>query len=120
VIQHIVLFTPKSGLDSDARRTFAGTTMSTLRHSPDISRFTVGRRVSVDAGYERSLGADPYEYAAVLEFESSERLVRYLRSAEHELLGRLFWESCERTVVTEVTVVDPANGIDALVADTPA
>lgn len=118
MIQHIVLFTPKPGLDGDARRAFASTTLSTLQHSPDISRFTVGRRVTVDAGYERSFGADPYEYAAVLEFENQERLVRYLRSADHEVLGRLFWESCERTVVTEVTVVNPADGVDALVADT--
>ena len=120
MIQHIVLFTPKSALDNVARRAFAATTLSTLRHSPDISRFTVGRRVSVDAGYERSFGAGPYEYAAVLEFESRQRLVRYLRSADHEILGRLFWESCERTIVTEVTVVDPADGVDALVADANA
>jgi Stress responsive A/B Barrel Domain len=120
VIQHIVLFTPKPGLDGDARRAFASTTLSTLRHSPDISRFTVGRRVTVDAGYERSLGADRYDYAAVLEFENQERLVRYLRSADHEVLGRLFWEACERTIVTEVTVVDPTDGVEALVSDTHA
>lgn len=117
MIQHIVLFTPKSALDTVARRAFASTTLSTLLHSPDISRFTVGRRVSVDAGYERSFGADPYQYAAVLEFENHERLVRYLRSADHEVLGRLFWESCERTIVTEVAVVNPTDGVDALVSD---
>jgi hypothetical protein len=116
VIQHIVLFTPKPGLDHNQRRAFAGTTMKTLGHSPDIARFTVGRRVNVDAGYDRSFGSEPYEDAAVLEFVDREGLVRYLRSADHEVLGRLFWESCERTVVSEVTVVD-ANDVDALLAE---
>lgn len=116
MIQHIVLFTPKPGLPAAERRRFAEAALDTLAGSPDIQRFTLGRRVEVDAGYPRSFGDAAYAFAAVLEFADRGALVRYLTSPRHAELGRLFWELCERTVVTEVEVARPDAGPDALVA----
>lgn len=106
MIQHLVLFTPRAGLSREERRTFAKATLTTLRASDAIRRFTVGRRIEIDAGYDRSLGDKAYEYAAVLEFDDRERLVRYLTSPDHAELGRLFWLACDSTIVVETEVVD--------------
>ena len=106
MIQHIVLFTPKATLSRDERLAFAASTLATLRRSDTICRFTVGRRIEVDAGYDRSPGDKSYEYAAVLEFNDRGGLIQYLSSPDHAELGRLFWLACEHTVVAEVEVAD--------------
>lgn len=109
MIQHIVLFTPKAALSKDERLAFAKSTLATLRGSDTIRRFTVGRRIEIDAGYDRSRGDGTYEYAAVLEFNDRDGLIQYLNSPDHAELGRLFWLTCESTVVLETEVVDPRD-----------
>jgi hypothetical protein len=56
----------------------------------------------VDAGYSRDLGIEAYPFAAILEFETREHLVAYLTHPLHARLGQMFWDYCERSVVTEV------------------
>lgn len=116
MIQHIVLFTPSSELTVEERRAFAQVTLDTLRTSSDIERFTIGRRIEVEAGYDRSFGEKTYGYAAVLEFESRERLTSYLASPAHEELGRLFWTVCGSTIVMEVAVAEGATAVEDLIA----
>jgi hypothetical protein len=117
MIQHIVLFNPKTTLSVEERRSFARTTIDTLTASPDIARMSIGRRANVDAGYERSFGDKTYEFAAVLEFRDRSALIRYLNSSDHAELGRLFWQNCQDSVICEVDLVDPsgAGAIDHLV-----
>ena len=45
-------------------------------------------------------------------FESPEALVKYLVKPSHQALGRLFWEYCDGTVVTEFESEDLRN-VDA-------
>lgn len=106
MIAHIVLFQPKTGLTMAERRSFARSVARMCLSSPWIVRSTVGRRTTIDAGYDRIFGDTTYEFAAVLEFDGPESAVSYLASPDHAELGRLFWECCERTVVTEIDVVD--------------
>lgn len=117
MIQHIVLFTPRAALSSDERVAFAKSTLAALRRSETICRFTVGRRIEIDAGYDRSPGDKSYDYAAVLEFNDRDGLIQYLNSPDHTELGRLFWLACESTVVVEVEVVDhhSDSAVDTLV-----
>jgi hypothetical protein len=116
VIQHIVLFTPKAGLSEFERRSFASRTLEALERSPDIARLTVGRRIDVDSGYARLFGDKTYEYSIVLEFTDRSALIRYLNSPDHAEVGRLFWETCENTVITETEIVDRGHGaVDKLV-----
>lgn len=116
MIQHIVLFTPRRDLSADARREFAALVLETLRTSPHLARCTVGRRTTVDAGYDRSFGDEPYEYAAVLEFVSREMLIAYLRDPSHAKLGKAFWDTCDRTTVCEIEAFDASTAcIDELV-----
>ena len=50
----------------------------------------------------RNFGDKTYRYAAVLEFQSKDDLVSYLKHPSHQALGRQFWEHCEATVIMEV------------------
>ena len=106
MIVHLVLFNPKPNLEQAQIELFARSLTETFGTIPAISRVLVGRRVAVDPGYERSFGDKTYEFSAALEFESQERLVEYLIHPKHEVLGRLFWEVCESTIVAEHEVVD--------------
>lgn len=102
MIAHMVLFTPKASLTIDDKRSFALAWHEVGQEVSTIKRAFVGRSADVDPGYNRSFGDTTYKMAAVLEFESREDLVYYLRHPRHAELGRLFWECCERSVVCEV------------------
>ena len=117
MIAHIVLFTPKSGLDEATIRSFAQEIVDTCKSVESVGKASVGRSVSIDAGYGRNFGDKTYEYSAVLEFQDRARLVTYLQDPLHAELGRLFWESCERTVICETESVDPRHpeSVDRLV-----
>jgi hypothetical protein len=117
MIAHIVLFEPKSSLDKSQKLAFAQSVIETCRSIASVRRISVGKRVDVNPGYARSLGDTTYRYAAVLEFENTEGLVGYLRDPKHEVLGRLFWEYCERAIVSEVewVAVDDAEAASKLV-----
>jgi len=111
VIAHVVLFTPKHDLSIADKRLFAQSVLSVTTAVAAIERASVGRRIDVDAGYSRSLGDEPYEYAAVLEFRDRAALVAYLRHPRHLELGALFWKCCEKTVVSEVEYVDSGSDL---------
>ena len=51
------------------------------------------------------MGDTTYEFAAVLEFHGEPELLAYLNSPIHADLGRLFWEHCDATIVSEVESV---------------
>ena len=106
MIAHIVLFTPKGSLTDAQTLSFAQSVHATLASVPSIQRCLVGKRVDVDPGFARVFGDATYEYAAVIEFAGRDGLIQYLQHPQHHELGRLFWESCQSTVVSEVEFVD--------------
>ncbi|MEO8481735.1 MAG: Dabb family protein [Acidobacteriota bacterium] len=117
MISHIVLFEPKASMSLPDKRLFAQSVLSVCSRIEFVQRLSIGRRTNVDVGYERSFGDKTYEYSAVLEFETRERLIQYLTNPLHAELGRLFWENCERTVICETESVDPSSphAVDLLV-----
>jgi hypothetical protein len=106
VIAHVVLFTPKKDLSSDQLLAFATTMAGCFRSIDSIERVSVGRHAEIQAGYDREFGDQTYEYGAVLEFRNAAGLIDYLRHPLHHELGRLFWETCERTVISELEMHD--------------
>ena len=106
MIAHIVLFTPRSDLPNESLLAFATQMAGCFRSIDTISRASVGRRAEIDAGYAREFGDHTYEFAAILEFRNRAGLINYLRHPLHHELGRLFWEACERTVISEVELHD--------------
>jgi hypothetical protein len=117
MISHIVLFQPKASLSASDKRLFAQTLVDVCSELAWAERVSIGRRVSIDAGYDRSFGDKTYEYSAVLDFATREDLIRYLTHPLHAKLGQLFWENCERAIVSETEVIDlqAPSAIDVLV-----
>ena len=106
MIAHIVLFSPKPDLEESTKRSFAQSVIDCCKSIPHVRRASIGRRTVVNAGYDRNLGHDAYEFAAYLEFDSSGELTSYLNHPMHQELGRLFWECCAKTTIAEVELVD--------------
>lgn len=106
MIAHIVLFTPKSDLPVESIRSFELQMGDCFRSIDTIARVSVGRRTAVDAGYGRYFGEQTYEFAAILEFKDPAGLANYLNHPLHHELGRMFWERCERTVISECEMYD--------------
>jgi hypothetical protein len=106
MIAHLVLFTPRENLTAEEKRSLALAVQEAGRSIEAIRRAVVGRSVHIDAGYERELGVTAYQFAAVLEFDTPEGLLEYLHHPLHERLGRLFWDLCERSIVTEIETRD--------------
>jgi hypothetical protein len=105
MIAHIVLFTPKASLRGADARAFASSVIGLLGQAESVERCFVGRAAVVDPGYARNMGDKTYEFAAVLEFRGQSELLAYLTSPMHADLGRLFWEHCDSTVISEVESV---------------
>ena len=106
MIAHIVLFNPKPGLSNGAVESFTQALGDCWRSVPAIRRAVVGPRVAVSPGYDRSLGDKTYQFAAIVEFDDREGLISYLNHPKHHELGRLFWEVCESTIVSEHEMED--------------
>jgi hypothetical protein len=117
MISHIVLFEPKTSLSHAEKRLFAQSVLDVCRRIKTVRRVSLGRRIGVDAGYERSFGDATYQYSAVLEFDTPDDLRSYLTDPLHDELGRLFWANCERAVIceTEGVNLESPDAVDALV-----
>jgi hypothetical protein len=106
MIIHLVLFNPKPGLSDAQSRLFAQSVGEAFRSIDCIERVRLGPRISVDPGYVRLFGDKTYQFVAILEFPDRAALVAYLQHPRHQVLGRLFWEACESTIVSEHEMVD--------------
>jgi hypothetical protein len=106
MIAHIVLFNPKPELSKRDVWSFTKSVGDAFRSIDEISRVNVGRRIVIDTGYPRSFGDKTYEFAAILEFRDETALLDYLRHPRHHELGRLFWEMCDSTIVSEQVMTD--------------
>ena len=106
MIVHLVLFNPRPDISVAQTESFAQALTDCFRSIPAITRATVGRHTAVDPGYRRDFGDKTYQFAAILEFESKQQLLDYLTHPKHEILGRLFWEVCDSTIVSEHEMID--------------
>ncbi len=106
MIAHLVLFNPRLTLGREQLRSFAKSVQDVCRSIEVIKRSRVGRRVTIDAGYSRVFGDKTYQFAAVFEFDDAAGLGAYLNHPLHHHLGRLFWETCESSVVFEMEARD--------------
>jgi hypothetical protein len=105
MVAHVVLFTPKAGLDAPARQRLAETFQHALRDIPSIRRAHVGRRIRTGRPYEQLMKVD-YEYAAILEFDSAADLRAYLAHGAHDALGALFFESFDVALMYDYEMGD--------------
>jgi hypothetical protein len=94
MVAHVVLFTPKAALDAAARQRLVEAFEHALGNIPMIQRAHIGRRVLVGRPYEQLMTVN-YQYAAILEFDTTADLKAYLAHEAHESLGRQFFEAFE-------------------------
>jgi len=102
VIAHIVLFEPKVGTTAADRDSFLDALKAAVESIPTINRSFVGLTVKIGARYEAKMGDSTYSYASVLEFDDVDGLQSYLNHPMHERIGQLFWQHCERTLISDV------------------
>ena len=107
MVAHVVLFTPKPGLDAATRRRLADAFQQALRDIPSIRRAHIGKRVKVGRPYEQLVTVD-YEYAAILEFDTSDDLKAYLAHGAHDALGALFFEAFEVALMYDYEMTENA------------
>ena len=113
MVAHVVLFTPKPGLDAGARQRLAESFQRALREIPTIRRAHIGRRVTHGRLYEQLMTVD-YQYAAILEFDSLADLTAYLEHETHDALGALFFESFDVALTYDYEMRDGETGAAAL------
>jgi hypothetical protein len=116
MIAHIVLFTPKADLADLERRAFASALAVALDGIASVRRTLVGRSVDIGSGYLSVMGGQPYEYAAVIEFDDQDGLKAYLNHPLHVELGRQFWHCCARTQIVDVTFELGSRGVEQLLS----
>jgi hypothetical protein len=109
MVAHVVLFKPKPGLDAGVRQRLAAAFERALREIPSIRRAHVGRRIRTGRPYEQLMAVD-YEYAALLEFETTADLSAYLTHSAHESLGALFFEAFDIALMYDYDMQEGADG----------
>lgn len=102
MIAHIVLFEPKAGTTATDRDGFLEALKVAVDAIPTVNRSFVGLAVKVGAKYEAAMGGMTYSYASVIEFDDVDGLKTYLEHPLHERIGQLFWQHCDRTLITDV------------------
>ncbi len=108
MIAHVVLFRPSPDLSSEAREQFVAALERALSNIPEIRRARVGRRKTLGRAYD-ALAAEPYPFAAILEFDSEAALRTYLDHPAHVELGQRFFASAEAMLVHDFEMMDAAG-----------
>lgn len=113
MIAHIVLFEPKPSLTVGERRAL----LESLRHAvatiPGIQLVRIGKIFKIGRVPESKFGSSTYSFAAILEFSDRSALESYYSHQGHDEVRRLFWLSCESTIICDSTL----TSIDSLEAD---
>jgi hypothetical protein len=106
MIQHVVLFRPKSSLSESQRATLIDALRNAVTGITTIKRTTIGRRILLNRpGYEKQM-AEHYEYSAILEFDSEPDLRAYLDHPAHNNLGRLLFGSADAVLAYDFIETD--------------
>jgi hypothetical protein len=113
MVAHVVLFSPKPGLDAGARQLLVETFQHALRDIPSIRRAQIGRRVRTGRPYEQLMTVN-YEYAAILEFGTKADLMAYLTHEAHDALGARFFDAFDVALMYDFEMAEGADGVSAL------
>jgi hypothetical protein len=106
VILHLVLFTPRSSLDDDAKNRFAEALERALTTIPSVVSYRIGRRIRFGAAYEAVSAG--FEYCGVIEFADRHGLEVYLTHPAHAELGQLFYETSSEAFAGDFEAVASA------------
>ena len=119
MILHLVLFTPRPGLDTADQGRLATALERALTTIPTVVSYRVGRRVRTGAAYDALSGS--FEFCGVMEFENLEGLAAYLSHPAHVELGQLFYTTSADAFAGDFEAVGraPAAALRAWAAGEP-
>ena len=116
MIAHVVLFTPKPGLDTGERQRLADAFTAAVTEIPSVRRARVGRRVTHGRPYEQLMRVD-YSHAAVIEFDDIVGLQAYLNDPVHDVLASRFFAAFEHALMYDFDLDDAERGIRTLLEE---
>lgn len=118
MIVHVVLFQPHPGIGEADRARVLGDIQAAVQGIPSVRRFRIGRRVTHGhPGYEQMM-RQPYEYAAIVEFDDLAGLQAYLAHPAHTAIGGHFTSASSATLAYDYDMAD-AHDASRIVTDAP-
>lgn len=106
MIQHIVLFKPRDDATRDELEAFITAFERACREIPGVARAVVGKDAQLGVDYAGEFADQRYTYSAVMDFADRAALFSYLQHPLHVALGKLFWRTCESTVILDAEAAD--------------
>jgi hypothetical protein len=106
MIVHLVLFRPKTDLDTANREALVAAIERARRDIPSIRRFVVGARILHSTNYAAVM--EDFPLAAVLEFDDRAGVEAYLGHPAHADLSRVFWMTGEKALAYDFDCHDAA------------
>lgn len=106
MIAHVILFSPKADLPASTREEVLAGLATAAATIPSIRRFRIGTRVTHGLpGYEQMM-RQPFEFAAIIEFDDVAGLQAYLAHPAHEAIGGHFTASASNSLAYDYELTD--------------
>jgi hypothetical protein len=105
MMAHVVLFTPREGLNEHEIARLSTTLDDALSGIPSIRRYQVGRRVRLGTAYDAAAPMN-FDYVVIVEFDDRDALAAYLHHPRHHALGQLFYETSALALASDFETVD--------------
>ena len=110
MIAHVILFSPKADLPESTRQDVLAGLSRAAASIPSIRRFRIGTRVTHGRpGYEQAM-REPYEFAAIIEFDDMAGLTAYLAHPVHAAVGDHFTTTASRSLAYDYELTDLPTG----------
>jgi hypothetical protein len=111
MIAHIILFSPRAGLDTSAHQAVLDALAAAVRATPVVRRCRIGRRVQHGLpGYEQAM-RDDYQYAAILEFDDLTGLREYLAHPAHAGIAAEYASKAAAALAYDYAVAELDDGL---------
>jgi hypothetical protein len=115
VIAHTVLFRPRPDLTTQDVDDLITAFQQALRDINEIRRASIGRRIRIGRDYEHLMAQD-FPFAAILEFDDTAALRRYLEHPSHAAIGARVFASAEAILVYDYEMGHGAEGLTTIAA----
>ena len=115
MIAHTVLFRPRPDLTTQDVDDLITAFQQALRDINEIRRASIGRRIRIGRDYEHLMAQD-FPFAAILEFDDTAALRRYLEHPSHAAIGARVFASAEAILVYDYEMGHGAEGLTTIAA----
>jgi len=107
MILHVVLYQPKPSATPEELSDLVNALEVVSREVPSIRQVRIGRALDLGFSYSNWSKDQNELNVAVFEFDDLNGLKAYLEHEDHKKLAALFWSTCDRPTIVDVSAVDP-------------